>query len=314
MFINLETEMVMDMFGLHPGANWPSGSRTQEVSSFALLDVIRSFLTLRSDIVQWEIEPLGHGYTIRNVGTGMYLSVVAIENTAPIFATHYPVAWYFRRVNVQEEVDPCYDLAARVLSSTTNTRTCRICWPHTPYKFELAFEDPVDEERRRRDMDFEALTLYKQRCRRWRVVLRVAFREEPMHRRRREAGIRGREAARERRPAGPPVMHTTAPMRTEEAETPVYVVAPSSTTEPGEPAAPGDTVQAPATRAAHPSVTELEYGSLERGTAVPTEPQGASPSVTAYTPTVGPSGTETESQSLQRQPTLGRRLRRFLRR
>lgn len=87
MFINLENEMVMDMFGLHPVGNWPSGSRTQE----------------------WEIEPLGHGYTIRNVGTDTYLSVVEIENTAPIFATHFPVAWYFRRVNVQEEVDPCYE-------------------------------------------------------------------------------------------------------------------------------------------------------------------------------------------------------------
>lgn len=41
-------------------------------------------------------------------------------------------------------------LAARVLSSTTNMRTCRICWPHTPYKFELALADPEAEERRRR--------------------------------------------------------------------------------------------------------------------------------------------------------------------
>lgn len=163
-------------------------------------------------------------------------------------------------------------------------------------------------------MDFEGLRLYKQRCRRWRVVLRAAFREEPMYRRRRGAEIRGREAARERRSGSPPVMHTAAPMRTEEAEMPVYVVEPSITTEPGEPASPEDTAQAPTTRAAHPSVTELEYGSLERGTAVPTEPQGVSPSVTAYTPTVGRSGTETENQSLQRRPTFGRRLRRLLRR
>lgn len=163
-------------------------------------------------------------------------------------------------------------------------------------------------------MDVEELRLYKQRCRRWRVVLRATFRGEPMHRRRREAGIWGWEAARECRPSRPPVMHTADPTRTEEEETPVFVVAPSSTAEPGEPTAPGDTGQMATTRAAHPSVTELEYGSLERGTAVPPEPQGVSPSVTAYTPTVGPSGTETGSHSLPRRTTLGRRLRRFLRR
>ncbi|KAI6044375.1 hypothetical protein EDC04DRAFT_360416 [Pisolithus marmoratus] len=269
MFVNLENEMVMDMFGHHPVANWPSGSRTQE----------------------WEIRPLGHGYTIRNVATDTYLSVVEIENTAPLWGTHFPVAWYFRRIHIQEGGDPCYE----------------ICWPHTPYKFELALEDAAAEERRRRAMDFDALTLYKQRCRRWKIILRATFREEPMTRRRREASTRDREAARERRPAGAPVMRTAAPTRPE-AETPVYVVAPSSTTEPDEPTAPADA----ATRTAHPSVTELEYGSLGRGTAVPTEQHGVSPSVTAYTPTIGPSGTETEGQSSRRRPTLGRRLRRFL--
>lgn len=166
-------------------------------------------------------------------------------------------------------------------------------------------------------MDYEALRLYKQRCRRWRVVLRATFREESMTRRCRETRIRlgDREPARACRPACPPVTRPAAPRRKEAEGVPVYVVAPSSTTEPGEPAVPRDTALAgiPTTTTGHPSVTELEYGSMERGTTVPTEPQGASPSVTAYTPTVGPSGIETDGRSLRRRPTLGRRLRKFLR-
>ncbi|KAL4066097.1 hypothetical protein J3A83DRAFT_354220 [Scleroderma citrinum] len=87
MFFNVESGQVADMIGRNLVGGWPNNSRTQE----------------------WEVAPLGHGYTICNLGTGLYLSVVVIRNTAPIIPTHFPVAWDFRMVQVPDQHEPCFE-------------------------------------------------------------------------------------------------------------------------------------------------------------------------------------------------------------
>lgn len=50
---------------------------------------------------QWEFGPLGKGWTIKNVSSGLYLTVEkGIGAGVPIVASEYPAAW-----NVQIEHD-----------------------------------------------------------------------------------------------------------------------------------------------------------------------------------------------------------------
>ncbi|KAG1907914.1 uncharacterized protein F5891DRAFT_1220488 [Suillus fuscotomentosus] len=54
-------------------------------------------------VQKWEIAPLGAGYTIRNMQTGTHLSVKELCRGATIFAGHFPTAWQFITVKVDDE-------------------------------------------------------------------------------------------------------------------------------------------------------------------------------------------------------------------
>lgn len=71
---------------------------------------------------QWEIAPLGAGYTIRNMQTSTYISVKGIVDNVAVFAGHFPAAWQFTTVKVDDE----------------NAEMIEIRWPHTGYMFDLA--------------------------------------------------------------------------------------------------------------------------------------------------------------------------------
>ncbi|KAG2051018.1 hypothetical protein BDR06DRAFT_1010767 [Suillus hirtellus] len=73
-------------------------------------------------VQKWEIAPLGAGYTIRNMQTGTHLSVKELCRGATIFAGHFPTAWQFITVKVDDE----------------NAEMIEIRWPYTEYMFDLA--------------------------------------------------------------------------------------------------------------------------------------------------------------------------------
>jgi hypothetical protein len=44
--------------------------------------------------LQWRFEPLGQGYSIRNVSTGLYVtSEVGIGDNVPVVASPFPSSW-----------------------------------------------------------------------------------------------------------------------------------------------------------------------------------------------------------------------------
>lgn len=60
-------------------------------------------LILTYMVSQWEIQPLGEGFMIRNVQTQKYLSIKALFRTAPVIATSYPTSWHINRVYLPDE-------------------------------------------------------------------------------------------------------------------------------------------------------------------------------------------------------------------
>ncbi|KAH7886502.1 hypothetical protein F5I97DRAFT_999100 [Phlebopus sp. FC_14] len=75
-----------------------------------------------SEAQKWEITPLGEGHTIRNVQTGVYLSVKSITGRTPVFGCQFPVAWSIKEVHVAAE----------------NVTLFEIRWPLTGFMFDLA--------------------------------------------------------------------------------------------------------------------------------------------------------------------------------
>ncbi|KAG1834100.1 hypothetical protein EV424DRAFT_1552209, partial [Suillus variegatus] len=73
-------------------------------------------------VQKWEIAPSGAGYTIRNMQTGTHISVKEICPETAVFAGHFPAAWQFTTVKVDDE----------------NTELVEIRWPYTEYMFDLA--------------------------------------------------------------------------------------------------------------------------------------------------------------------------------
>ncbi|KAG0693878.1 hypothetical protein DFH29DRAFT_881130 [Suillus ampliporus] len=59
------------------------------------LDLLKNDYTSVAVGNQWEIAPLGAGFTIRNMKTGTYLSVNQLQGRTPVFAGHFPTAWQF---------------------------------------------------------------------------------------------------------------------------------------------------------------------------------------------------------------------------
>lgn len=47
-----------------------------------------------NNLIKWELIPLGHGFSIRSISSGQYLTIEAgIYNGVPIVASSYPVSW-----------------------------------------------------------------------------------------------------------------------------------------------------------------------------------------------------------------------------
>jgi len=71
------------------------------------------------DNQQWELTPLGHGFSIRSLSSGQYLTIEAgIYNGVPIVASPFPVSWVVQ-VDVHDK------------------ETVHIGWPNSHYIIEL---------------------------------------------------------------------------------------------------------------------------------------------------------------------------------
>lgn len=162
-------------------------------------------------------------------------------------------------------------------------------------------------------MDEEALLHYMQRCRLWRLVLRGTFTDDGRVRMPRTMGRREGRGNRGRR--APPVAGTAVPglhqAGTEGMEEIPTVTVTRSAPDPTDVIGP-DNVQdhedmEPLTQ---PSVTELEYGSLERRPTTSSELHGSGGTRAIEIRRSDPPGmAEGDYGSLRRRPT-GRRLRR----
>ncbi|KAG6332668.1 hypothetical protein ID866_6422 [Astraeus odoratus] len=121
-----------------------------------------SCLRIAPDI-QWEIQPLGDGFMIRNVQTQKYLSVKALFRSAPVIATSYPTAWHINKVYLPDENAVFYERTDQLPSShATPTFT------FTPGQIQM--------------MD-EALQPEQHRCRLWKALFTRGIGRGPTHQR-----------------------------------------------------------------------------------------------------------------------------------
>ena len=171
MFINVETGQVADMIGRDlvgkldidsaavatrlttRSGGWPSNSRTQEVSSlhsswrFDYGSTSYYYVTLHSGRLRHS------DVVIRFATWGLACicrsssSKTLHPSSPPTFRWHGTLGWRRRQTSMNPATSkhsPCPRPRVHAL------RTRRICWPHTPYRFEVALGEPGDEEQRRR--------------------------------------------------------------------------------------------------------------------------------------------------------------------
>lgn len=162
-------------------------------------------------------------------------------------------------------------------------------------------------------MDEEALLHYMQRCRLWKLVLRGTLTDDGRVRMPRTIGRREWQGNKRRR--APPVAGTAVPAGlhqagTEEMEEIPTVVVTRSAQDPTDVIGPDNAQDEDMEPMTQPSVTELEYGSLERRPTTSSELHGSGGTRAIEIRRSDPPGmTEGDYGSLRRQPT-GRRLRR----
>ncbi|KAG1795141.1 uncharacterized protein HD556DRAFT_1442479 [Suillus plorans] len=104
-------------------------------------------------VQKWGIAPSGAGYTIRNMQTGTHLSVKEICCGTAVFAGHFPTAWQFITVKVDDE----------------NAEIIEIRWPYTHYMFDLADTGNSAPGTKVQLMDTQLSPMYH-RCRLWKPI------------------------------------------------------------------------------------------------------------------------------------------------